>query len=118
MTDSIVRIILMRQSKVDEEINIFNNETNWYGRETDTYRIVFTPTKTRTYTFHLNCYGVEDYVRTLLNALSTDQDPYEHVQVTTATFPSVLYDVERLDSRSLQNTIVDLVMSTLKMCPQ
>jgi hypothetical protein len=117
MSESLVRIIFMRTGKRDEEIRIYNTD-NWYGRDTDTYRVTFTPTATQTFTFHMTSRGIESYIETLLQSLSVDQDPYEHVQVTTAAYPSILYDAADLNSRVLHHSILDLVLSTLKMCPQ
>jgi hypothetical protein len=47
-----------------------------------------------------------------------DQDPYDHIQVTTAAFPSILYDGTDLKNYAIHNSILDLVNSTLKFCPE
>jgi len=114
---SIVRIIFMREDKKDEEIKIYNT-VNWYGRDTDTFKIVFTPTAKDTYTFHMTSSGIDSYIRTLLSSMMIDQDPYDHIQVTTAAYPSILYDGTDLKNYAIHNSIIDLVNSTLKFCPE
>ena len=117
MSDGIVRIIFMRASKRDEEIKIYNTP-NWYGRDTDTYRVVFTPTARNTYTLHMTAQGVSAYLRTLLSSLQIDKEPYDNIQVTTAAYPSILYDGNDLDNYEIHNSILDIVSSTLQMCPE
>jgi len=117
MSNSIVRIILMRESKCDEEIRIYNT-ANWFGRDTDTYKIVFSPNQKDSYTFHMTAQGVESYVYMLLMSMRVDQDPYEHIQVTTAAYPSILYDASDLTNLAIHDSILDLVTSTLKFCPE
>jgi len=107
----------MRESKSDEEIRIYNT-ANWFGRDTDTYKIVFTPSQKDLYTFHMTAQGVESYVYTLLKSMCVDQDPYEHIQVTTAAFPSILYNASDLENNVVHDSILDLVTSTLKFCPE
>lgn len=59
----------------------------------------------RGYTFHVSQSGAIQYVGDLLFGLRHDMDPFDCVQVMTATMPSILYHIVDLDDPDIRANI-------------
>ena len=64
-------------------------------------------------TFYLPISRTMRYLSDTLKTFRHDADPFEHVQVTTAIHPSVLYHVSDLDCRETRWLIEDMVEAAL-----
>lgn len=71
--------------------------------------VTYTPGELRktTYTFYLARQGVQRYIYNILYSLRKDQDPWEKIQVSPATSPSIMYHVSDLDEA--EGAILDIV---------
>jgi hypothetical protein len=66
--------------------------------------------------FTLSRQGVHRYVMNILYSLRMDQDPWEKIQVSTATGPSIIYHVS--DLKEVEPAILDIVDHVLYMSVQ
>ena len=55
------------------------------------------------------------YVETLLSALAKDVEPFDRVQITSAMFPAVIYDVRTLGDDDVFHTIRDMIYTTFNV---
>lgn len=86
----------------------------------DMFEVSYTPSdlKNTTYRFHMGFDECEDYLYRTLKLLSLDTDPFTHVQVTTRTTPSVIFEIADLDDSGLRRLIEDTVLSALRANPR
>jgi len=75
----------------------------------ETLTVTYTPGELRktTYTFYLARQGVQRYIYNILYSLRMDQDPWDKIQVSPATGPSIMYHV--CDLREADQAILDIV---------
>jgi hypothetical protein len=57
--------------------------------------------------------GAYGYVMSLVASILRDTDPFEHLQISSAMFPSVIYAVEELEDDDIRAAIQDIVYATL-----
>lgn len=71
--------------------------------------VTYTPGELRNkkYTFYLARQGVQRYIYNILYSLRMDQDPWEKIQVSPATGPSIIYHVS--DLNRTETAILDIV---------
>lgn len=55
------------------------------------------------------------YVETLLYALAKDVEPFHRVQITSAMFPAVIYDVSALGDDDVFRTIREMIYTTFNV---
>ncbi len=86
----------------------------------DMFEVSYTPSdlKNTTYRFYLGLDECEDYLYRTLKLLSLDTDPFSHVQVTTRTTPSVVFEITDLDDAGLRHLIEDTVLGALRANPR
>ena len=81
----------------------------------DTVRAVYsTPELKKNATFYFTIPHAIAYINDLLKTLRHDSSPFEHVQVTTAIHPSILYHVSDLDSSEIRYLIEDTIEVALR----
>ena len=76
----------------------------------ETLEVTYSPGDSRTkstYTFYLARQGVQRYNYNILYSLRMDQDPWDKIQVSPATGPSIMYHV--CDLRETEQAILDIV---------
>lgn len=56
---------------------------------------------------------VVDYVRTLLNALPEDVEPFYRFQISSNLHPSIMYEIPDLSDEDNKNTILNMVDQVL-----
>jgi hypothetical protein len=54
------------------------------------------------------------YIRNLLCTLEHDTDPYEHVQLTTAIHPAILFHVSDMDKFEVRDKFESLLKRLLR----
>ena len=70
-----------------------------------------TPTKSA-YVFTLPRSRCSHYARTLIGALVDDVEPFDRVQISSAVFPAVMYDVSDLPLPSVVESINEMLYLT------
>jgi len=96
--------------KDDDIIRIYDDD-----EYRDTVRLVYsTPELAKNSTFYFTIPRAVTYLGDMLKTLRHDSSPFEHVQVTTAIHPSVLYHVSDLDSDEVRYRIEDTVDTVLR----
>lgn len=70
-----------------------------------------TPAKSA-YIFSLPRSRCEHYARTLIGALVDDVEPFDRVQISSAVFPAVMYDVRELNRPSVVESINEMLYLT------
>lgn len=99
-----------RDETDDDIIRIYDDD-----EYRDTVRVVYsTPELAKNATFYFTIPRAITYISDLLKTLRHDSSPFEHVQVTTAIQPSVLYHVSDLDSSEVRYLIEDTVDTALR----
>lgn len=75
--------------------------------------VTYTPGELRktSYTFSLARQGVQRYLYNILYSLRRDQDPWDKIQVSPATGPSIMYHVCDLDE--VEQSILDIIDQVL-----
>lgn len=87
----------------DDKIEFIRGE-----RAEETLRVEYSPGESRTkYVFILSRSGVRRYLGNLFQSLQLDQDPWEKVQISPVTGPSIMYHVSDL------NDAEDIIMETI-----
>lgn len=90
-----------------------------YIRSTDIqnmYHLVFKPKEfiRARNEFYMNTNELLSYVRNLLNTLEHDTEPYEHVQLTTAIHPAILFHVSDMDKFEVRDKFESLLKTALR----
>ena len=67
-----------------------------------------------TYTFELHREDATLYICDLLLSLPKDVDPFDHIQITTPTGPSVLYNIWELSDLEMANIIQRQISRSLR----
>ena len=81
----------------------------------DTVRIVYsTPELKKNTTFYFTIPRAIAYISDLLKTLRHDSSPFEHVQVTTAIHPSILYHVSDMDNCEIRHLIEDTIDTAIR----
>jgi hypothetical protein len=70
-----------------------------------------TPAKSA-YVFTLPRSRCEHYARTLIGALVDDVEPFDRVQISSAVFPAVMYDVRELNRPTVVESINEMLYLT------
>jgi hypothetical protein len=95
----------------DDAIYISTN-----GESRELFDVVYrTPELKKAKTFTTTESHVLDYVADILRALSSDTDPFENVQLTTAIHPSIFYHVSDMDSSTVRGDILSMIQTALRM---
>jgi hypothetical protein len=81
--------------------------------ETITVKYVSGELSKTSFYFVLSRQGVQRYIANMLYSLRMDQDPWDKVQVSPATSPSIMYHVS--DLRDTEPAILDIVDQILYM---
>ena len=105
-------------TRVPGRDDIIDMETSDYADAIpDMVKLTYTPhdLKKTTYTFQLSRRRVLSYVRSVLDSLALDTDPFEQVQVTTAISPSVMYHVSDMSNRDILDNIETILDTVLQV---
>jgi hypothetical protein len=79
------------------------------------YRLVYeTPELKRVQQFYMSRHLVCDYLSDFLTSLRFDSDPFEHVQVSTAIHPSILYHISDLDNCRVRHLVEDTILMAMR----
>jgi len=95
----------------DDVIHISTNDEN-HGLFDVVYK---TPELRKSKAFTTTESQVLDYVADILRALSTDMDPFENFQLTTAIHPSIFYHVSDLENPSIRGDILAMIRMALRV---
>ena len=97
-------------SEDDDIIRFFDDD-----EYRDTVRVVYsTPELNKNASFYFTLPRAITYLSDLLKTLRHDSSPFEHVQVTTAIHPSILYHVSDLDNDEIRYLIEDTVDTAIR----
>lgn len=95
----------------DDRIDFIRGE-----RATETMRVRYAPgdSKSKTaYTFILTRSGVRRYLGNMFQSLQMDLDPWEKVQISPVTGPSIIFHISDLENA--EKIIMDTIDSLLHM---
>jgi hypothetical protein len=85
----------------------------------DDFKIQYkNPTDSLHHFFYASENETNEYLRDLFTSLSTDGDPYAHVQVNIPCFPSVFYSCSALAERRISDTVLFRISEVLKNWPE
>ena len=97
--------LIAKDDRSDDRINFERGE-----RATETIHVKYSPGESArgtTYTFILAREGVRRYLGNLFQSLQMDQDPWEKVQISPVTGPSIIFHVGDLEDAE------DVIMETI-----
>uniref|UniRef100_A0A6C0F487 Uncharacterized protein n=1 Tax=viral metagenome TaxID=1070528 RepID=A0A6C0F487_9ZZZZ len=101
--------LIAKDNRADDRIDFERGE-----HATETMRVKYSPGESAsrtTYTFVLSRSGVRRYLGNMFQSLQLDQDPWEKVQISPATGPSIIYHVGDLETA--EEVIMDTIDSLL-----
>lgn len=113
---SLTLFVLRKDSDDDDIIRIQRSRM-----EPSLYLLSYTDTQsshTGTRKIALTATEIQTYIRTLMQALSLDADPFEFLQITPPAFPSVQYSVSSLNDFTVQQSILNTVRMSLDSWPR
>jgi hypothetical protein len=89
------------------------DETFSFHREADTglFKIVYCPCDLDSrpqYTFKMTLSEIRNYIETLMDSLRIDKEPWNEIQVSPVTSPTILYDLMDFDSS------YEIIMETIE----
>ena len=86
----------------------------------DTYVVKYKPNdlKDTSYQFYMNLEECKSYVYRTLKLLSLDNHPFSHIQLTTRSAPSVVYEIPDLEYSDLRYLIEDSLVAALRVNPK
>ena len=86
----------------------------------DTYIVKYTPSdlKGTSYQFYMNLEECKKYVYRTLKLLSLDNHPFSHIQLTTRSTPSVLFEIPDLGDSEVRYLIEDALVAALRVNPK
>lgn len=97
--------LISDKKRRDETFKIHRDST------TGLFKIVYSPCDIESspkYTFNMTLSEVRNYIETLMDSLKIDKEPWEELQVSPITSPSILYDLMDFDSS------YDIIMETIE----
>jgi hypothetical protein len=94
----------------DDDVITFTTDSN-YPDVVEITAKYKTPAKSA-YVFTLPRGRCMHYASTLIGALVDDIEPFEHVQISSAMFPAVMYDVRDLSKDSIVESINEMLYLT------
>jgi hypothetical protein len=103
--------LIHNSDKPDDRIDFIRGE-----HATETMRVRYTPGDSHygsVYVFTLSRSGVRRYLGNLFQSLQLDMDPWEKVQISPVSGPSIIYHVSDLDSA--EEVIMDTIDGLLYM---
>ena len=101
--------LIAKDNRADDRIDFIRGE-----HATETMRVKYSPGESAsgtTYTFVLAREGVRRYLGNLFQSMQLDQDPWEKVQISPVTGPSIIYHVGDLETA--EEVIMDTIDSLL-----
>lgn len=86
----------------------------------DTYLVKYTPNdlKKTSYQFYMNLEECKNYLYRTLKLLSLDNHPFSHIQMTTRSGPSVLFEIPDLADSDVRYLIEDALVAALRVNPK
>ena len=108
----LVSLFIQKEGSNDDTIDVLT--TDIHG----TYKVVFSPNDcSRAYTFYMNQGRLVNYLEHVLQTLTSDVEPFEHIQVASYIAPSVVYEVDDLIRPAIRNQIIETVSFALSAYP-
>jgi len=85
----------------------------------DDFKIQYkNPVESLHHFFYANENEVNEYLRDLFTSISTEADPYSHVQVNIPCFPSVIYTSRSLVDQRITVSLLFRISEVLKNWPE
>ena len=100
--------LISDKKKRDETFKIHRDPT------TGLFKIVYCPCDLESspkYTFNMTLSEVRNYIETLMDSLKIDKEPWEELQVSPVTSPSILYDLR--DFENCEEIIMETIETAL-----
>lgn len=83
------------------------------------FSVKYSPNDTKTvYHFMMDRRRTLEYVYNMLDTLSRDTDPFDHVQLTTRVSPSVVYHISDLNDEDVCDMVMDTLVLALDTKPE
>ena len=101
--------LIAKDDRADDKMEFFRSE-----RASETMRVKYSPGDSQsgsTYTFILSREGVRRYLGNIFRSLQLDMDPWEKVQISPVTGPSIMFHIGDLDDA--EEMIMDTIDSLL-----
>jgi hypothetical protein len=97
-------------TKKDDVIRVYDTDTR------DLYMVVMKPadfqgTYYKGYLTHERLLG---HISNILESLQYDMDPWEHVQLSPALTPSIMYHISDMNDSNVRDLILDMVRDVLR----
>jgi hypothetical protein len=111
----VCKIWLISKTKRRDETFSFHREAS-----TGLFKIIYSPCDIESrpqYTFRMTLSEVRNYIETLMDSLKIDKEPWNELQVSPVTSPSILYDLMDFDSsyEIIMETIETALMTQVTM---
>lgn len=100
--------LISDKKRRDETFKIHRDST------TGLFKIVYSPCDLESspkYTFNMTLSEVRNYIETLMDSLKIDKEPWEELQVSPVTSPSILYDLR--DFENCEEIIMETIETAL-----
>ena len=87
-----------------------------YEQSPEIFEVTYTCPELRTdRVFLTNFSSVLAYVEDSLTSMRHDNDPFEHIQVSTSIHPSVLYHVSDMDQAYVRDLILNMARDSMRL---
>ena len=97
--------LISKTNRRDETFSIYREVS------TGLFKIIYCPCdlqSTPKFTFRMTLSEVHNYIETLMDSLKIDKEPWNEIQVSPVTSPSILYDFMDFDSS------YEIIMETIE----
>jgi hypothetical protein len=110
MTASKVTLIVIRNNNEEDRINVYEDETH-----REMFRLTYksADTSKTLKEFYMSERRALNYISDILESLTHDVDPFEHLQVLSDIHPSVMYHVMDLDDEDIRTEIENIVSDAM-----